>query len=166
MSNLLMGSADNLTSSPPEVVDSTEPGEGRDRPDQRPGPARNTVLRCGVANHDDEREEDLQERAGFAPDAGRKAPHAQEQDESAARSENQKIPRKNLNYQPPRDAGYRRQRYVHRAEEELVGDRIEIRAQPGGYSEAPRQGAIDRVRQPGGQHDRKSASRLLAENGL
>src|SRR5262249_12952804 len=87
-----------------------------------------------------------------------------EQDGDQAETEDQKIAAENFDYQPPGNTRRDRQRNVNRAQEYLVRNRIEIRADAGGNAEAPRQRPVDHVGECRGKHDSQSAPVLRAQN--
>src|SRR6266851_5698910 len=92
--------------------------------------------------------------------------HPQEQDRRAGGGQDQEITRENLDHQPPGHARNRRQRDVHSAQEDLVGDRIEVCADVRSHAEAPRQGTVEGVGEPPEQNDRQRPPVLLSNDGV
>ena len=121
------------------IVEAGHDAQHRHRINERVVKNPHVIIGIRSPQNDKEHQDDLGSGGEFAVDAGRKRPVPGDQQNHDSDNEDQHIPAKNEDGEPPRELLLEREDDEGRREQKFVGDGIEISAEGGSLIQAARE---------------------------
>src|SRR5208282_715103 len=110
-------------------------------------------------------QQDFEERRGLPPDARRKRPVADRDENHGARGQKQDVSAQHQNREPPRYSGLQREHEVGGRKQQLIGNRIEVRAQRSFLIQSAREDPVEAVADSRGSKNSERGDPMLVFDG-
>ena len=143
------------------IVQRRDDGQGEHRPDSDPLQHNDPKPACDFAQNGCAHRHDLCQRVGFSEDGRAEVAQRSGGIHQRAHHENNDVAAKDHRGDPPGNAVRRRKHYEQRAEQQLVGDGIEVLSEFGALAQRARQQAIESIADAG-QHKEDERNAVMA----